>query len=701
MLGITDYLWRLVPANPILLRVVEAGGRRKRDLLVRCGYLGLLVVLVLFALFSQGQTLTSQASLGELASISRSIFMKMSYLQLALVALLAPVFTAGAITQEKDGQTYDILLTTPLSNAQIVLGSLLSRLFFVLALLISGIPVFSVTMIFGGVATGSIVHSFLLAAATALVTGAMAMAIATFRVGTRRTIFSFYLFIVIYMVGLFLLDKVPFFHIVTGTDPVTKQPVLSQTSWFTALHPFLALRVIFNEKGYLPPELGSLPPGLQVWPLGWYWTAPHSFYTTATILFSLVLVLPSIVLLRRLAQSTTTPRQWLLAKVGLGNIDRRRRPRAVWSNPIAWREARTKASAARASAIRYAFIAGGLIGALVLVIQFSRETKPADYIQAGSYNESDSLIAIFSQAKPTTTYKITPATQILFEGEPAPRGILHGRYSVRGLPSIRGTQLLSIDLEDMPRRLSLQSARGFLLGAVIVEFAVILLIITNAAASAVTREKEDGSLDLLLATPITSRYYIWGKLRGLVSYVLPLVAVPVASVMLFVGYDLLRYLGSGAAAETFRWIVFPEALLVLPGLLIIVAAFASILGMQMSLRCRTTVRAVMSSVGIVMGLCIGLGWCGYSALGGIKAGPAVLALGSFSPFTLLTVLIDPASFGGEMLNPQVAAPGDITLGRVIVVSFSWIATAVYAAVVWTMYRSMVKNFDMTIRKQST
>ena len=26
MLGITDYLWRLVPANPILLRVVETGG---------------------------------------------------------------------------------------------------------------------------------------------------------------------------------------------------------------------------------------------------------------------------------------------------------------------------------------------------------------------------------------------------------------------------------------------------------------------------------------------------------------------------------------------------------------------------------------------------------------------------------------------------------------------------------------------------
>src|SRR5206468_3905112 len=120
MLGITDYLWRLIPANPILLRVVETGGKRRRDLIIRCAYL----------------------------------------------------------------------------------GSLLSRLFFVVALLISGIPIFSITQIFGGVAIRNIVVSFLIAAATAFVTGALAMAIATFKVGTRRTIFSFYLFIVMYLVGL-------------------------------------------------------------------------------------------------------------------------------------------------------------------------------------------------------------------------------------------------------------------------------------------------------------------------------------------------------------------------------------------------------------------------------------------------------------------------------------------------------------------
>ena len=228
----------------------------------------------------------------------------------------------------------------------------------------------------------------------------------------------------------------------------------------------------------------------------------------------------------------------------------------------------------------------------------------------------------------------------------------------------------------------------------IVEFAVILLIVTNAAASTVTREKEDGSLDLLLTTPITSRYYIWGKLRGLVSYVLPLVAVPVASALLFIIYDAVRSVTS--KDPTFAWIVFPEAVLILPGMLIIVAAFASILGMQMSLRCRTTVRAVMSSVGIVLGACGALGWCGYSALDGFKAGEPSLVVGSFSPFTVLTILIDPERYGGTLFDPG----GQAGTGRAIVLIFAWIATGAYALVVWTMYKSMVKNFDMTIRRQS-
>src|SRR5437667_1233260 len=276
MLGITDYAWRLVPANPILLRVVESGGRRRRDLFIRCAYLGLLVFVVITSLVGSNSSVGQGTSLNDLAKMSAQIFQHMSYLQLGLVALLAPIFTAGAITQEKDSQTYDILLATPLTNGQIVLGSLLSRLFFVVALLVSGIPIFSITQIFGGVAIRSIVMSFAIAAATAFVTASIAMAIATFKVGTRRTIFSFYLFIVLYLVGGFLLDRLDFFHFDVKLDPQTT--VRSGTSWLTGIHPFLSLRTLFHEQGYTPPEIGQLPGDLRGSITSWYLSSPDTFY---------------------------------------------------------------------------------------------------------------------------------------------------------------------------------------------------------------------------------------------------------------------------------------------------------------------------------------------------------------------------------------------------------------------------------------
>ncbi len=703
MLGIADFFWRLVPANPILLRVVETGGKRRRDLIIRCAYLGLLIVLVIFSLTSSD---VGGASLGSLAKTSAQVFQHLSYLQLALVALLAPIFTAGAITQERDSQTYDILLSTPLSNGQIVLGSLLSRLFFVVALLISGIPIFSITQIFGGVSISSIVVSFLIAAATAFVTGAMAMAIATFKVGTRRTIFSFYLFIVLYLVGLYLLDQLAYFRPVIGYETntlgqlvmdATGNPIAihAKTSWFTGLHPFLALRAIFFDKDYLPPDLGSLPPNLQRWPIGWYLSSPASFFITFMFVFSLVLVTPSVIFLRRLAQTNVTVRSWILAKLHIGGGEHSRKPRTVWNNPIAWREAKTKASAARASVLRWAFIIAGVAGALFLVVRFSQTDEPAQYIDKNSYNATTGILTVFTPTN-ATRYPVAHDTQIQVkdtaEGRTGSLDDLQSRYAVEVTANSKNV-LTSVTLSPIPRKIKEEDVRDYLLGAVILEFAVVLLIVTNAAASTVTREKEDGSLDLLLTSPITSRYYIWGKLRGLVSFVLPLVAVPIVSVLFFILYDIFRVTSGGGSD---RWIVFPEALLILPASLIIVVAFAAILGMQMSLRCRTTVLAVMSSVGIVAGVCGLMGFCGSEFLTTRGAGSISLFFSSFSPFTVLTVLISPYQFAERAFDDSTA----IVDNRLAVFIGSWIAVAVYTAIVWAMYRSMVKNFDMTIRKQS-
>jgi ABC-type transport system involved in multi-copper enzyme maturation permease subunit len=705
MLGIFDYLWRLLPANPILLRVVQTGGKRKRDLFIRCIYLGLLVAVVLFSVGNGVGT-----SLADLAKGSASIFQTMSYLQLALVTLLAPVFTAGAITQERDSQTYDILLATPLTNGQIVLGSLLSRLFFVMALLVSGIPIFSITQIFGGVLISDIVLSFLLALATALVTGAMAMAIATLKVGTRRTVFTFAMGLMVYLGGTFMLDQVKFFHL-PCTD-ASGAAFLSQTSWFTGLNPFLALRAIFGGADYHPPLDGTLPARIgNSSVLSWYWTSPYSFYVAAMIAISFVLVLPSIVLLRRLAQSTRSPQLALLSWLHLARTGERK-ARTVWNNPIAWREARTKGSAARAVFLRWGFIVAGLGGTLVLLVFHSTSLKPAQWIEHGDFDVTNQVLYVHKPAVDPSdppvvdTIKIDPSTAVKVNGEDTPfkETSLDGKYAVQKITvssTANATPIATeIDLIDWPRQLPASDTRQWLSSAAILEFAIILLILTNAAASTVTREKEDGTLDLLLSTPITSHYYIWGKLRGLVSFVIPLIAIPVLSALLFVIHDILRW--SVGRDSNFEWIVAPETLLLLPAILVAVSAVAAILGMQMSLRMRTTVRAVMASIGIIALVAIGLGGCGLSLIGRASSGTSgngmfALAVGAFSPFTLITLLMDPQSLDPADYSVFSGSPGG---ARLTVAIGAAAALLTFGFLINYMYKSMVRNFDMTIRKQS-
>jgi ABC-type Na+ efflux pump permease subunit len=353
----------------------------------------------------------------------------------------------------------------------------------------------------------------------------------------------------------------------------------------------------------------------------------------------------------------------------------------------------------------------------VLVVMHSTDGEAKRFISRKSYDEDRQTIFIQSADGKTdanlSVARLDRLKLLLNKQEVLPElkeYTLQGRYAVSDVtmaPVVRAKangagvvaqEVTELDLVDYPRLLDSADVRQWLLGAVVLELAIILLIVTNAAASTVTREKEDGTLDLLLSTPITSRYYIWGKLRGLVAFVVPLIAVPVISVLLFVFHDFGRWAFYGDA--NFDWIAVPEAVIIMPGTLIIVSAFAAILGMQMSLRCRTTVRAVMSSVGIMAGACAALGWCGATIISSQRdLSDAALGIGAFSPFTLLTLLIDPYRYGGRAFD-ETLDPGNGPFARGVVGVLAVIAMGIYAIGVWQMYKSMVKNFDMTIRRQS-
>jgi ABC-type transport system involved in multi-copper enzyme maturation permease subunit len=132
---ILRWFLRLAPINPITVRLVQNGSRRVRHLYIRAGYLAALILVLLWTLLAPGSS--GAMSYSQLAQAGATSFAWVAYLQIGLICVLAPVFMAGAIAQEASPQTWEVLLTTPLSALQIVLGNLSGRLFFILALLVS------------------------------------------------------------------------------------------------------------------------------------------------------------------------------------------------------------------------------------------------------------------------------------------------------------------------------------------------------------------------------------------------------------------------------------------------------------------------------------------------------------------------------------------------------------------------------------
>ncbi len=594
------WLWHLLPANPILVRVVLGASRRVRHLWLRFAYLAILLMVVLISLVLSMSGESS--SLSDLAKGASQTFKWASITQLSLMCFLAPIFTASAITQERDAQTFNILLSTPLTSAQIVFGSLISRLYFVIILLVAGLPIFLMTMVYGGVTASQIFQSLALSGSTAVLTGALAIFIAMASIGTRRTIFSFYLFIGLYLLCIYLLglwDR-------TWVEASQANIAGRKMSWLTPLHPFLALDVALNRIN-APPQgrLGDYS-ALTRFALAF----PPVAYVLWTTILAFALTVLSILFVRRGAKIGETTFFTVLAEKLRRPLtgQRLRKPRTVWSNPVAWREAKTRA--AGGGGLRWAIILGGALAYLLLFI----------YHAIGEFTSSQ--------------------------------------------------------------------VAAWLAALTIIQFAIVLIIATNTAATSISKERESQTLDLLMITPLTSKYILWGKLRGLVSFAAPLLAGPVMVLMLFGIYGLLKSDSPPAV-----WI---ETGIELAALLVIYTALACVLGLRVSLTSKTNMAAVMYSLGLLIVLCGILTSFGLWFVEAAQREFGAL-VAPFTPFTSIRYLLDPSALFDSTQEFSKRA-GAVRIAALI---GSVSAIGLYALVVWRSYAALVRDFDMTMRKQSS
>jgi ABC-type transport system involved in multi-copper enzyme maturation permease subunit len=109
-----------------------------------------------------------QSSAFASASIGQGIFAALLMLMTLQVVFLAPSSTAGAISLEREKQTLDLLVTTPISSLAIVVGKLLSALVYVFLLIAASLPLMAVVFVYGGVGPEDVLRGYVVLIAAAL-----------------------------------------------------------------------------------------------------------------------------------------------------------------------------------------------------------------------------------------------------------------------------------------------------------------------------------------------------------------------------------------------------------------------------------------------------------------------------------------------------------------------------------------------------
>ncbi len=164
----------------IMVKELRSRMRGRRAFIVLTIYLGLLALITYGAyLIVAPSARDNLGGFGNQANTSaivgQTIFTLLSIFQLILICFIAPGFTAGQISLEREKQTLDLLVSTPMRPGAIVVGKLLAALAFVFLMIVAAVPITALVLMYGGASIDDIVRQQLVLLSTAVALGAIGL----------------------------------------------------------------------------------------------------------------------------------------------------------------------------------------------------------------------------------------------------------------------------------------------------------------------------------------------------------------------------------------------------------------------------------------------------------------------------------------------------------------------------------------------
>ena len=379
-----------------------------------------------------GQPLGSRpGTLQALARAGASFFFALAGIQLSMVLLVAPAATAGALCQDRARGILAQMATTDLSDSEIVLGKLFSRLAPILALLACALPVVSLAALLGGIDGAALVGLFAVSAAVAVLGCALALSISVEVVKTDEVVMAVLAFTTCWLLSLPLWGGMARVY---GLPPPPE--------WFYATNPFVLV--------YAP----------YTWP-GHFGLLEVAIFVAAALAISAGLLAMTIARLRRFV---------LPAEVG-----RRKRKLRVPAPGLPW------------------------LRAGLAAIRRWRERLPGP-----SLDGNPVLWREWHRSRPSRMARILWVLYWLGAVVATAIGI-HDVFAY-GIDNMTGGFMIHTALV-------LQSVLG-------------LMLLSVQAPTALGEERVRGSLDVLMAAPISTRAIVWGKWMGTYRVALGLAVLP-------------------------------------------------------------------------------------------------------------------------------------------------------------------------------
>ena len=180
--GLTNFVARFLSfywlTGPIFNKELRVSSRRKRNFFLRFAYVLLLTAFISFTWFVTTRIGSSASLVFQVSRMSQTgkyITTTIIWFQFLAIQLIAIVMLSNAISDEIYHRTLGLLMTTPISSFQIVIGKLSSKLLQLVLLLVISMPLLAIVRVMGGVPWGYVVSSLCMTLTAAIFAGSVSL----------------------------------------------------------------------------------------------------------------------------------------------------------------------------------------------------------------------------------------------------------------------------------------------------------------------------------------------------------------------------------------------------------------------------------------------------------------------------------------------------------------------------------------------